>query len=118
MSFVTGFLQAVPTANRDAYKAYAEAAWAIFQDYGARSMRECWGVDVPEGKLTSFPMAVKLEEGETVVFSWMEWPDKATADAAFEKMQTDGRMEALGEMPYDGMRMIWGGFETFVDCKG
>ena len=72
---------------------------------------ETWGEDVPDGKVTSFPMAVKLEEGESVVFSWLVWPDKATADSAWQKMMEDPRMKDM-DMPFDGKRMMWGGFNT------
>jgi uncharacterized protein YbaA (DUF1428 family) len=117
MSYVSGFVLAVPTAKRDAYRAHAEAAWPIFRDLGCIGLRECWGADVPDGKLTSFPMAVKKEGDETVVFSWMEWPDRETADRAFKVMESDQRLQALGEMPFDGKRMIWGGFEPIVDQR-
>lgn len=117
MSYVFGFLLAVSDENRERYRAHAEASWPIFKDLGALTMRECWGADVPDGKVTSFPMAVKKAEGESVVFSWMEWPDKATADRAFAAMPNDPRFEALGEMPFDGMRMMWGGFEPLVDRR-
>ncbi len=117
MSYVSGFLLAVSDENRERYRAHAEAAWPIFRDLGCLALRECWGADVPDGKVTSFPMAVKKAEGESVVFSWMEWPDKATADHAFAEMMKDPRFEAMGEMPFDGMRMMWGGFETLVDCR-
>ncbi|NSX55432.1 DUF1428 domain-containing protein [Parasulfitobacter algicola] len=117
MSYISGFLLAVPTANKDEYKKHAEAAWPIFKDYGCLSCHENWGVDVQDGKVTSFPMAVKKEDNETVVFSWMIWPDKKTADDGWEKMMNDPRMEQLAEMPYDGMRMMWGGFEPLVDMR-
>lgn len=116
MAYVSGFLLAVPEAMKAAYSKMAADTWPLFADYGALSTRECWGVDVPEGKVTSFPMAVKLEEGEVVVFSWVEWPDRATADAGFEKMMSDPRMEAFKEMPFDGMRMMWGGFEVLFEA--
>ena len=77
MTYVSGFLLAVPTENRAAYVAMAEKGWEMFRKHGCLSLRENWGVDVPDGKVTSFPMAVKKKEDETVVFSWMEWPDKA-----------------------------------------
>ena len=110
MSYITGFLLAVPSANRERYVASAEKGWEMFKGYGATSMTEGWGVDVPGGETTSFPMAVKLEDGETVVFSWIVWPDKATADDAWAKMQTDASMADM-DMPFDGKRMMWGGFE-------
>ena len=117
MTYVSGFLLAVSDENRERYRAHAEAAWPIFRDLGCLTLRECWGADVPDGKVTSFPMAVKKAEGETVVFSWMEWPDKATADRAFAEMMNDPRMAEMSEMPFDGMRMMWGGFETLVDRR-
>jgi uncharacterized protein YbaA (DUF1428 family) len=111
MSYVDGFVAAVPTANREAYLAHAEGAWAMFAELGAVSSWECWGDEVPEGKLTSFPMAVKAAPDETVVFAWIEWPDKATRDAAWQKMQSDPQAgDQMGEMPFDGKRMIYGGF--------
>jgi len=114
MTYVTGFLLAVPTANRDEYRKMAEKGWKVFQKLGCLSMQENWGVDVPDGKLTSFPLAVKKEDGETVVFSWMEWPDKATCDKAWEEMMKDPDMAQMGEMPFDGKRMMWGGFEPLA----
>lgn len=119
MSFVSGFLLAVPTANKDAYREMAEKVWPLFEEYGALSMRENWGVDVPDGKVTSFPMAVKKETDETVVFSWIEWPDKATADKGFATMMEDPRMKDMSPatMPFDGMRMMWGGFEELVNVS-
>ena len=116
MSYHTGSVAAVPTANREAYRAHAARAWPHFQRRGALRMVETWGEDVPDGKLTSFPMAVKLQEGEVVVFSWVTWPDRATADACFGKMQDDPDFANM-DMPFDGKRMMWGGFETIFDEK-
>lgn len=110
MAYVDGFVAPVATAQQEAYVAYATAALALFKAAGALSMWECWGDDVPDGKLTSFPMAVRLEPGETVVFSWIVWPDKATRDAAHAAMPSDPAWAALGDMPFDGRRMIYGGF--------
>src|SRR5207253_3928215 len=76
---------------------------------------ECWGDDVPRGKLTDFYGAVQAKEDETVVLAWFEYPDKATRDAANEKMRTDPRMQPTGDAPFDGKRMIFGGFEAIVD---
>jgi len=114
MSYVTGFLTPVKGENRERYVRSAEAAWPLFKEYGATAQVESWGVDVPDGKVTSFPMAVKLEEGEAVVFSWVMWPDKATADAAWGRMMEDPRMKDM-DMPFDGQRMMWGGFETIFE---
>lgn len=110
MAFISGFLVPVSDSRKEEYIDSARNSWPIFKDYGALSMRECWGADVPDGKVTSFPMAVKLEPGESVVFSWIEWPDKATADACFATMETDPRWKDM-TMPFDGKRMMWGGFE-------
>lgn len=117
MSYVDGFVVAVPTANREKFKQHAEAAAAIFKEYGALSVAECWGDDVPEGKLTSFPMAVKRKEDETVVFSWIIWPSRQTRDAGMQKVMADPRLQPdVNPMPFDGQRMIFGGFEMIVSA--
>lgn len=110
--FVDGTVIAVAEDRKAEYLDYARRCWALFREVGATGMQENWGVDVPEGKLTSFPMAVKRQPGEAVVFSWLVWPDKATRDAGFRALQSDPRMQALAAMPFDGRRMIFGGFET------
>ncbi len=117
MTHITGFLAAVPTANRDAYRAHAERAWPIFREHGCIGLHECWGVDVPDGEVTSFPMAVKRAEDETVVFSWMEWPDRETCDRAWAAIMADPRMASLEPMPFDGRRMMWGGFEPILRTR-
>ena len=114
MSYITGFLTPVRTENKDRYVASARKGWDLFKEFGATGQVEGWGVDVPDGQTTSFPMAVKLEDGETVVFSWLIWPDKATADAAWQKMMDDPRMKDM-DMPFDGKRMMWGGFEPVFE---
>ena len=111
MSYVSGFLIPVKEEDKARYIAAAKASWPLFQEYGALEQVETWGVDVPPGKLTGFDLAVKLEEGEVVVFSWLKWPDKATADACFATMETDPAWQDM-DMPFDGKRMMWGGFET------
>jgi len=111
MSYYQGFLLAVPEKNKATYRDMAAGIWPLFRDYGAVGMCETWGVDVPDGKVTSFPMAVKLEEGEAVVFAWLEWPDKETCDTGTEAMMKDPRFEGPANSPFDGMRMMWGGFE-------
>ena len=115
--YVDGFVLAVPTAKKDAYREHAEKVVPMFKEYGMLSMVECWGDDVPEGKLTSFRMAVKQEEDETVVFSWMTWPSKEARDAGWKKIMEDPRMKMDGqEMPFDGKRMIYGGFSVLVEA--
>lgn len=117
MSYVDGFVIAVPTANREKFKQHADSAAVIFKEYGALSVAECWGDDVPEGKLTSFPMAVKLKEDETVVFSWIIWPSRPARDAGMEKVMADPRLQPdVNPMPFDGLRMIFGGFEMIVSA--
>ncbi len=116
MNYVDGFAAAVPTANREAYTKHAEAAAAVFKEHGALRVVECWGNDVPEGKLTSFPLAVKREADETVVFSWIIWPSKAVRDVGMKKTMDDPRLQPdRNPMPFDGKRMIYGGFEVIVD---
>lgn len=117
MSYVSGFLLAVPNANKEAYRKSAETAWAIFKEYGCLELHENWGVDVADGKVTSFPMAVKKKDDETVVFSWMLWPDRKTCDEGWAKMMKDPRMANMPEMPFDGMRMMWGGFEPLFTAR-
>ncbi|PRY26541.1 uncharacterized protein YbaA (DUF1428 family) [Aliiruegeria haliotis] len=115
MPYVDGFLAAVPTANREAYKTHAANAWPIFKDLGAIALWECWGDDVPDGELTSYLKAVQAKEDETVVFSWTVWPDKDTRDAAWSKMMSDPAIgEAMGDMPFDGKRLIYGGFQPLM----
>ena len=117
--FVDGFVIAVPTAEKDAFTRHAESIDAIFMEYGAIRIVECWGADVPDGKLTDFKRAVQATADETVAFSWVEWPDRATRDAAMarlsEMMATDERFDpAKNPPPFDGKRMIFGGFEPVV----
>ena len=115
MAYVEGFVLAVPEANKEAYRAHAEAAVAMFREYGATRFVECWGNDVPHGTVTDFYGAVKAEPGEAVVFSWIEYPSKAVRDAANARLMEDPRMAELGAMPFDGKRMVMGGFEILLD---
>ncbi|NTB87536.1 DUF1428 domain-containing protein [Agrobacterium tumefaciens] len=116
MTYVEGFVTAVPTANKDTYIKHAREALPLFEQLGVIRMAENWGDDVPTGKVTDFYGAVQARDDETVVFSWFEYPDKATRDAANEKMMADPRMEQLGKtMPFDGSRMIFAGFDVFVE---
>ena len=106
--YVQGFVAAVP-------EAMSEAWWEIARDYGAIEQVETWEADVPDGEVTDFRRAVQLEAGEKVIFSWVVWPDKATADASHERMTTDPRFAKLDDPPaFDGKRMIYGGFEPLV----
>jgi len=110
MNYVDGCVIPVPTANREAFLKHAKAAAAVFKEHGALTVVDCWGDDVPEGKVTSFPMAVQREEGETIVFSWITWPSRAARDTGMKKAMDDARMMDV-TMPFDGKRMIYGGFE-------
>jgi uncharacterized protein YbaA (DUF1428 family) len=116
MTYVTGFIVAVPKENKEAYRRHAAAAWPIFQEFGISRMVETWGSDVPEGKVTDFRKAVQAKEEEEIVFSWFEYPSRAASDAASERMMSDPRMEEMGaSMPFDGKRMVFGGFEVILD---
>ena len=115
MNYVDGFSCAVPNANREAYRRYAEQSAALFRANGALAVVECWGDDVPEGKLTSFPMAVKRQPDETVVFSWITWPSREVRDAGWKKLMDDQSMKPEN-MPFDGKRIIYGGFQVIVDA--
>ena len=109
MTYVQGFVTAVPEANKAAYEASARNSWDLLRDYGAVAQWECWEDDVPEGVLTSFPKAVQRAEGEKVVFAWVVWRDKAACEACHASYDTDPRWQEL-DMPFDGKRMIYGGF--------
>jgi uncharacterized protein YbaA (DUF1428 family) len=116
MNYVDGFVLAVPTAKREVYREHARTAAALFREHGALSVVECWGDDVPEGKLTSFPMAVQRQPDETVVFSWISWPSRAARDEGMKKFMADPRMPGMADMPFDGKRMIYGGFEVLLNA--
>jgi uncharacterized protein YbaA (DUF1428 family) len=116
MPYIDGFVAAVPTSGREDYRAFAERAAAVFREHGALKVVECWGDDVPEGKVTSFPMAVKLQKDETVVFSWITWPSRQARDAGMKKVMADPRSKPDADpIPFDGKRLIYGGFEMIVD---
>jgi len=117
MAYIDGFVAAVPTANRERYRKYAQEAAAVFKQHGALKLVECWGDDVPQGKLTSFPMAVQCKDDETVVFSWITWPSREVRDAGMQKVMADPRLQPdKNPMPFDGKRLIYGGFEVLVDA--
>lgn len=119
MTYFDGFLVPVPSAKKDAYRELAEISWPMFERGGATRMVEAWGDDVPRGEVNDLYQAVEAKEDETVVFSWIEYPDKATRDAAHEQMKADTAKEDMPEMPFDGKRMIWSGFELLhADGEG
>jgi uncharacterized protein YbaA (DUF1428 family) len=116
MSYVDGFVIAVPGKNKEAFREQATKAAPVFLENGATRVVECWGDDVPDGKTTDFKRAVKAEGGEVVVFSWIEWPSKEARDAGMAKVMADPRMqpESMGDV-FDGKRMIFGGFAPLID---
>lgn len=116
MTYVDGFVAAVPTANKERYREHAQQAVPVFREHGALKVVECWGDDVPEGELTSFPLAVKCQPDETVVFSWILWPSRAVRDAGMKKVMVDPRIQPdVNPMPFDGKRLMFGGFEVLVE---
>lgn len=117
MSYFDGFVIAVPTANKEAYRTMAEKTAPIFFDHGALRLVETWEDDVPHGKLTDFHMAVKATGEEAVVFSWIEWPSREARDAGMKAFMDDPRLEEFTDMPFDGARMIFGGFAPLVDMR-
>lgn len=117
MKYVDGFVCAVPADKKEEYRKQAAEAAPLFKEFGATRFVECWGEDVPDGKVTDFRRAVKAEDGEVVVFSWIEYPSKEVRDAANEKMMNDPRMKEMGaNMPFDGQRMIFGGFAPILEA--
>lgn len=116
MTYFTGFIGAVPTANKSRYADLVTALWPRFVSCGANRMVETWGVDVPNGTVTDFFGAVQAADGETVVFSWVKWPDRATADAGMERMQEDPAMQQVPEVPFDGKRRNFGGFAPIFEA--
>lgn len=113
MNYVDGFVLAVPTANKEMYREQAAKAAPVFKEHGALTVVECWGDDVPDGKVTSFPLAVQKKPDESVVFSWVTWPSREVRDAGMKKVMEDPRFKGM-EMPFDGQRMIYGGFAVIV----
>jgi uncharacterized protein YbaA (DUF1428 family) len=119
MAFIDGFVIAVPRSQKQTFVEHAKKGDSVFMDLGATRILECWGEDVPDGKVTDFRRAVQATADEEVVFSWIEWPDKTTRDNAMAKMpdlmKSDPRMNPeKNPMPFDGKRMIFGGFSPVV----
>ncbi|MFU1479580.1 DUF1428 domain-containing protein [Roseovarius sp. C7] len=114
MTYIAGFLTPVPNGNKEAYIESARKAWTLFREYGALQIMETWGDQIPEGKHTDFNRAVALKEGELVCFSWMIWPDKETHDKCGASMEIDPRWQEM-DMPFDGKRMMWGGFTPIFE---
>jgi uncharacterized protein YbaA (DUF1428 family) len=122
MTYIDGFVLAVPKANKQKFIEHARKGDSVFIELGATRILECWEDDVPQGKVTDFHRAVQATADEAVVFSWIEWPDKATRDAAMGKMtdlvKTDPRMSPESNpMPFDGKRLIFGGFAPVVTLE-
>ncbi|KKB07938.1 DUF1428 domain-containing protein [Devosia chinhatensis] len=112
MTYIEGFLAAVPKANKALYIAHARAAADLIRSWGATRVVENWGDDVPHGETNDFYGAVQAREDEVIIFSWIEYPDKATRDIVSHKMMNDPAMMNVPDMPFDGRRMIFGGFQT------
>jgi uncharacterized protein YbaA (DUF1428 family) len=116
MTYIDAVVMAVRTADREKFRDYAERTAKVFTEHGALKVVDGWGDEVPDGQVTSFPMAVKLKDDETVVISWVIWPSREVRKAGWEKLMDDPRMNATANpMPFDGKRMIFGGFETIVE---
>ena len=115
--FVDGYVIPVPSGKKQAYQEMAAKVAPLFKECGALSVVECWGNDVPDGKVTDFKRAVQTEAGETVVFSWIVWPSKEVRDAGMAKAMADPRMAMTPELvPFDGKRMIFGGFDVLLEA--
>lgn len=121
MAYIDGFVIAVPNDNKQKFIDFARDFDPIFLEFGATRVLECWGDDVPHGKQTDFYRAVEAKDDESALFSWIEWPDKATRDAGMKKMMEDPRMDPKNPdnppMPFDGARMIYGGFAPVLELN-
>lgn len=113
--YTDGFVVPVPEGKTDAYRELAAKMAKVFREHGATRVLEALSDDVPKGKVTDFYRAVKAEDGEKVVFSFIEWPDKDTRDQAWQKIMADESLKPDGDMPFSGQRMFWGGFEPILD---
>ncbi len=116
MAYIEAFVAPVPEANKGDYRAHARRAAELFKEHGVLEIKECWGTNVPDGEVTSFHLAVKRQEGEGLVMGWMVWPSKEARDQSFANAQSDPRLKELfGNMPFDGKRLIFGGFEPILE---
>ena len=115
MTYIDGFVAAVPIGNKEAYLEHARITSPVFKKYGALRVVNNWGDEVPDGEVTSFPLAVKAKPGEVIVFSWIEWPSKEAREKGMEQCMTDPIFNSDMEMPFDGKRMLIGSFETISD---
>lgn len=115
MTYIDGFVAAVPAENKQAFLEHARLTGPVFKKYGALRVVDNWGVDVPDGEVTSFPMAAKAEPGEVIVFSWIEWPSKQARDQGMEQCMADPVFTSDQPVPFDGKRMLIGGFETILE---
>ena len=118
MSYVDGFVTPVREDRKDEYLAHARAMTPLMREFGMTRMVECWGDDLMRGQQTDFYRSVAAQEGETVVFSWITWPDKAARDAGWTRMMADPRMKDMGDPPFDAKRMIYSGFQPIFDSMG
>jgi len=116
MTYVVGFLIAVPTDSKDAYLAFSEKMATIYKRHGALSVYESWGNDVPEGKVNSMHTAVKRKLDEAVVFSWVTWLNKEARDKVHKEIVEAMHVEMVDEpIPFDASRMIYGGFDVILE---
>ena len=116
MSYVDGFVAAVPNANKEKYIEHAKISAKLFKEHGALTIVETWQDDVPDGEVTSFPMAVKKEPNESIVFSWVTWPTKEIRNIGWQAIMEDPRMHPdVNPMPFDGKRLIYGGFNIILE---
>ncbi|RQO55897.1 DUF1428 domain-containing protein [Paucibacter sp. KBW04] len=115
MTYVDGFVASVPSLKRAEFLEHAQAMGLVFKEYGAMRVVDCWGDDVPPGKLTSFPLAVQCKPDETVIFSWITWPSREVRNQAWDKVMADPRIQSATAPPFDGKRMIFGGFEVISE---
>lgn len=117
MNYIEGFCGAVPLAKKEEFRQYCALFAPIFKEHGALGVTECWGTNVPDGEITSFPKAVQAKDDETVFFSWIVWPSKEVRDEAIKKLENHADFDpAVNPMPFDGKRMIMGGFEVILEA--